>query len=127
MKVFREFRFEAAHRLPDAPPGHKCRRLHGHSYRLIVYVQGKLRDEAGGTGWVVDFAEIRAVVDPLIERLDHRYLNEVDGLCPPSPQPTVEIVTRWIWRQLKPALPGLCKLELYETAKCGCVYEGEDE
>lgn len=120
MKVFREFRFEAAHRLPDAPEGHKCRRLHGHGYRLVVWVSGRIQAE---TGWVMDFAEIRKVVDPLIEQLDHRYLNDIEGL----EQPTAEVIARWMWRRMKPSLPGLCKLELFETAKCGCVYEGEDE
>src|SRR4051812_44310857 len=100
MKVFREFRFEAAHRLPDAPPGHKCRRLHGHSYRLVVYVEGPIQTE---TGWVLDFADIRSVVDPLIEQLDHNYLNEIEGLS----KPTAEVITHWIWRRLKPGLPGL--------------------
>lgn len=120
MRIFREFRFEAAHRLPDAPPGHKCRRLHGHSYRLVVHLRGII-DPA--TGWVMDFAAMRSAVDPIIEQLDHHYLNEIDGLS----QPTAEVITRWIWSRLKPALPGLCRLELFETAKCGCVYEGEDE
>lgn len=120
MRVFREFRFEAAHRLPDAPPGHKCRRLHGHSYRLIVWVEGLIQSE---TGWVMDFAEIRKAVDPLVEKLDHEYLNEIEGL----EKPTAEVIARWTWRKLKPALPGLSRLELYETSKCGCVYEGEDE
>ena len=118
MRVFREFRFEAAHRLPDAPPGHKCRRLHGHSYRLLVYVDGPINPD---TGWVIDFAEIRSIVDPVIDRLDHHYLNEIEGLS----KPTAEVITRWIWDRIKPGLPGLCRIELFETAKCGCVYEGE--
>jgi 6-pyruvoyltetrahydropterin/6-carboxytetrahydropterin synthase len=118
MRVFREFRFEAAHRLPDAPPGHKCRRLHGHSYRLLVYVDGPINPD---TGWVIDFAEIRSIVDPVIDQLDHHYLNEIEGLS----KPTAEVITRWIWDRIKPGLPGLCRIELFETAKCGCVYEGE--
>lgn len=117
MRVFKEFRFEAAHRLPDAPAGHKCRRLHGHSYRLVVFVEGPINPE---TGWVVDFAEIRGAVDPVVDELDHQYLNEIEGLS----KPTAEVITRWVWDRVKPRLPGLCRLELYETAKCGCVYEG---
>ena len=119
MRVFREFRFEAAHSLPDAPPGHKCRRLHGHSYRLVVFVEGRI-DPA--TGWVVDFADIKKVVNPLIEQLDHQHLNEIEGLA----KPTAEVITRWTWDRLKPHLPGLCRLELYETAKCGCVLDIKD-
>lgn len=120
MRVFREFRFEAAHRLPDAPTGHKCRRLHGHSYRLVVWVQGPIQAD---TGWVVDFAELRRVVDPIVDQLDHQFLNEIEGLA----KPTTEVLTRWLWHRLKSVQPGLCRLELYETAKCGCTYEGEDE
>lgn len=120
MKVFREFRFEAAHSLPDAPPGHKCRRLHGHSYRLVVHIAGPIQPR---TGWVMDFAELKATVQPVIDDLDHRHLNELPGLA----QPTAENICRWIWQRLHPSLPGLARLELYETAKAGCVYEGEDE
>ncbi len=120
MTVFREFHFEAAHSLPEAPPGHKCRRVHGHSYRLVVHVRGRIQPR---TGWVMDFADLRAVVDPLIAELDHQYLNDLEGLsCP-----TAEVIVRWCWRRLKPGLPGLSKLELFETARCGCAYEGEDE
>ena len=118
MKVFREFRFEAAHRLPDAPEGHKCRRLHGHSYRLVVHVAGTIQP---ATGWVIDYADIRKAVDPLIQQLDHQYLNEIEGLG----KPTAEVITQWLWRRLKPTLPGLTKLDLYETVQCGCSYEGE--
>lgn len=75
------------------------------------------------TGWVMDFADIRKVVDPLIEQLDHQFLNEIEGLS----KPTAEVITRWVWHRLKLALPNLCRLELYEAAKCGCAYEGENE
>lgn len=118
MRIFREFRFEAAHSLPDAPPGHKCRRLHGHSYRLVVYVDGPIQVR---TGWVMDFADLRRAVDPVIDRLDHHHLNEIEGLH----QSTAESIVVWIWNQLKPALPGLSRLELFETAKAGAVYEGK--
>lgn len=124
MKVFRDFRFEAAHALPDAPEGHKCRRLHGHSYRLRVYVEGPIDPR---TGWVIDFSEIRRVVDPVVDSLDHRYLNDIDGL----EKPTAEVITRWLWEKLGAGLNKgsirLARLELSETSKCGCVYEGEDE
>ncbi len=71
----------------------------------------------------MDFADLRKAVDPVIERLDHQYLNEIEGLS----KPTAEVIVRWLWQRLKPALPGLSRLELYETVKCGCIYEGEDE
>lgn len=118
MVVFREFRFEAAHRLVNVPPEHKCARMHGHSYKVRVFVRGAVDPKIG---WVMDFADLRAVVDPVIAELDHRYLNDIPGL----EISTAEMVTKWIWARLKPALPGLVKLELFETAKCGCVYEGE--
>ena len=120
MVVFREFRFEAAHRLSNVPPEHKCARLHGHSYRLVVHVRGQINCS---TGWVMDFAEIRRNVDPVVDQLDHQYLNEIEGLA----VPTAEVIARWIWSRLKPSMPGLCKLELFETSKCGCIYRGGDQ
>jgi 6-pyruvoyltetrahydropterin/6-carboxytetrahydropterin synthase len=117
VRIFREFRFEAAHSLPGAPPGHQCRRLHGHSYRLVVHVDGPVDPV---TGWVMDFADLRAAVEAVVRLLDHQHLNEIEGLS----TPTAEVIVQWIWRRLKPSLPGLCRLELFETASCGCVYEG---
>ncbi len=72
-------------------------------------------------GWVMDFAEMRKIVDPVVEELDHRCLNEVPGL----ENPTAERITKWLWERLKPRLTGMVKIELHETKKCGCVYEGE--
>lgn len=120
MEIYKEFDFEAAHRLPNVPPGHKCARLHGHSFRIRVYVRGPVHPH---TGWVMDFGDIKAAVRPLVERLDHYYLNEVDGL----ENPTSENLARWVWRRLKPALPGLSKVVINETCTSGCAYEGEDE
>ena len=119
MDVFKTFTFEAAHRLPNVPEGHKCARLHGHSFRVEVHVSGPVRDH---TGWVMDFADIKAAFDPLRERLDHRYLNEIEGL----ENPTSENVARYIWRALKPRLSALSKLVVHETCTAGCVYTGED-
>lgn len=118
MRVFKEFGFEAAHRLPDMPPEHPCGRLHGHSFRCEVHVEG---DVDPATGWVVDFADIERAFAPLHEMLDHRYLNEVDGLS----NPTAENLAKWIWEQLKPALPGLERVVVRETCTSGCVYRGE--
>ncbi|MBE0593816.1 MAG: 6-carboxytetrahydropterin synthase QueD, partial [Gemmatimonadales bacterium] len=99
MEVFREFTFEAAHRLPHVPEGHKCARLHGHSFTVVLHVEGSL---GADSGWVVDFADIKAAFRPIHDQLDHRYLNEIDGL----ENPTSEHLARWIWQRLKPALPG---------------------
>jgi 6-pyruvoyltetrahydropterin/6-carboxytetrahydropterin synthase len=118
MEVFKEFRFEAAHRLVGVPEGHKCARLHGHSYRVRVYVEGPPDPTVG---WVIDFAGIKQAFQPIRERLDHALLNEVEGMG----NPTAENIARWIWLRLKPALPGLSRLEVRETPTSGCVYRGE--
>lgn len=117
MEIFREFRFEAAHRLPNVVEGHKCARLHGHSYRVAVHVKGEVGDRSG---WVVDFADIEAAFKPLHAKLDHYYLNEIEGL----ENPTSEILARWIWERLRPSLPGLSRIVIRETCTSGCVYEG---
>ncbi len=120
MEIFREFTFEAAHRLPNAPPGHKCSRLHGHSFRVAVHVRGPVDSEAG---WVMDFGDIKEAVRPLLDRLDHTYLNEIEGLA----NPTSEELARWIWRRLRPILPGLAQVVVRETCTSGCIYRGEDD
>ena len=118
MEIFKEFTFEAAHRLPNVPAGHKCARLHGHSYRVQIHVSG----EADPTlGWVVDFAELTDAFAPLRAKLDHYYLNEVEGL----ENPTSEHLARWIWERLRPSLPILSKVVVRETCTSGCVYSGE--
>ena len=119
MDIFKSFTFEAAHLLPNVPEGHKCRRLHGHSFRVEVHVSG---DVGAETGWGMDFAEVKAAFDPIFARLVHRYLNEIAGL----ENPTSEVLAKWIWRELKPVLPGLSKLVVHETCTAGCVYRGED-
>ena len=120
MEIFKVFTVEAAHRLPNVRPGHKCGRLHGHSFRIEVHVRGAVGAE---TGWVVDFADIKEAFQPLFDRLDHHYINEVEGL----ENPTSENLARWIWARLKPALPNISKVVVNETCTSGCVYEGEDE
>ncbi|GAA4485087.1 6-carboxytetrahydropterin synthase QueD [Actinoallomurus oryzae] len=116
MEIFREFTFEAAHRLPNVPDGHKCARLHGHSYRFEIRVSGEV-DPA--MGWLMDFAEIKAAVKPLVEQLDHYYLNEVPGL----ENPTCEVLAEWIWDRLVDKLP-LSAVMVRETCTSGCVYRG---
>lgn len=118
MDVFRVFQVEAAHRLPNVPPGHKCARLHGHSFRIEVHVSGPVGAE---TGWVMDFADLSRAFQPVFEQLDHRYLNDIEGLD----NPTSEHMARWIWRQLTPGLAGLKKIVVQETCNAGCVYHGD--
>lgn len=99
-----EFHYDSAHRLPLVPDGHKCGRLHGHTYRLIVEVAGNVRED----GFVVDFAEIKSALAPLVRQLDHHYLNEIDGLD----NPTVENQLTWLWDRI--TLRGLSRLTIYE-------------
>lgn len=120
MEIFKSFEFEAAHRLPGLPPGHKCSRLHGHSYRVTVYVAGPVDI---GSGWVMDFADIKTAFRPILDQLDHHFLNEIEGL----ENSTAEVIARWIWRRLKPLLPALSRVLVQETSTCGAVYQGEDE
>lgn len=117
MEIFKEFRIESAHRLPHVPPGHKCARLHGHSFRIGVHVEGPLDAEQG---WVCDFATLTDAFAPVHEALDHRYLNEVPGL----ENPTSEHLALWVWQRLKPVLPRLSRITVRETCTSGCEYRG---
>ena len=117
MDIFKVFTLEAAHRLPNVPPGHKCARLHGHSFGVELRVAGPLD---ATMGWVMDFADIKAAFRPLYEQLDHHYLNEIPGL----ENPTSERLAVWIWERLKPALPQLCEVVVHETCTSGCRYRG---
>lgn len=118
MRIFKEFRFESAHRLPHVPAGHKCGRVHGHSYRFTVQVDGPVLPEQG---WVADFADIRAAADPLVAALDHRLLNDIEGL----ENPTCETVAQWLWDRLKGELYGLSEITVWETGTSGCSYNGD--
>lgn len=117
MDIFKTFTLEAAHRLPNVPEGHKCARLHGHSFRVEIHVRGEPDPH---TGWVIDFADIKIAFAPLFDQLDHHYLNDVPGLD----NPTSENLARWIFEQLQPALPGLRKIVVNETCTSGAVYKG---
>ena len=119
MELLKEFTFEAAHRLPFVPEGHKCSRLHGHSFRAEVHIEGPIDPKSG---WVLDFAEIKSAFEPLLERLDHNYLNEIPGLC----NPTSENLARWIWLGLERTLPQLSAVVVRETCTSGCIYRGEE-
>lgn len=118
MDIFKEFTFEAAHRLPNVPAQHKCARLHGHSFRIRITVSGEV---GADSGWVMDFADIAAAFDPIYRQLDHYYLNEIDGL----ENPTSENIAHWIWTRLKQTLPALSEIEIRETCTSGCVYRGD--
>jgi 6-pyruvoyltetrahydropterin/6-carboxytetrahydropterin synthase len=120
VRLYKDFSFEAAHRLPNVPEDHKCSRLHGHSFLVRVSVDGPVGEQ---TGWVMDFADLKAAFRPLHDRLDHRYLNEIAGL----ENPTSEVLAHWIWRELRPTLPGLAEIEVRETCTSGCIYRGEGD
>jgi 6-pyruvoyltetrahydropterin/6-carboxytetrahydropterin synthase len=120
MEIFKVFTIEAAHRLPHVPAGHKCGRLHGHSFQIEVHVQGPLNLELG---WIIDFADIKGAFKAVEEQIDHRYLNEVEGL----ENPTSENIARWVWQELQPSLPLLSKVVVRETCTSGCIYTGESE
>jgi 6-pyruvoyltetrahydropterin/6-carboxytetrahydropterin synthase len=116
--IFKEFTFEAAHRLPNVPPGHKCARLHGHSFRVTVHVDGPVDAH---TGWVRDFGDLTDAMQPVLAQLDHYYLNEIDGLA----NPTSETLARWIWDRIATTLPDLSQVVVRETCMSGCIYRGE--
>ena len=118
MEIYKEFHFEAAHRLPNVPAGHKCARLHGHSFRVRIVILGDAPEPAG---WVMDFADVKASFKPLHDMLDHHYLNDISGL----ENPTSENIARWIWQRLKPSLALLSAVEIRETCTSGCVYRGD--
>jgi 6-pyruvoyltetrahydropterin/6-carboxytetrahydropterin synthase len=118
MEIFKEFTIEAAHWLPNVPEGHKCHRLHGHSFHIELHVSGPVDPHFG---WVIDFADLKAAFQPVEDRIDHRCLNEVEGL----ENPTSENLACWIWQKLRPALPLLSKVVVKETCTSGCIYSGE--
>lgn len=117
VEVFKEFSFEAAHRLPQVPADHKCSRLHGHTFYVRLSVSGELDPKLG---WLMDFADIKAAFQPIYNRLDHYYLNDIPGL----ENPTSENLAIWIWEELKPLLPQLSAVEIRETCTSGCIYRG---
>jgi len=117
VRLVKEFTFEAAHRLPQAPEGHKCRRLHGHSFKVELACEGPIDPK---TGWLIDFADINAAFEPCLRQLDHYYLNEIEGL----ENATSENLARWIWQRVKPKLPCLTQVTVFETCSARCEYRG---
>ncbi len=118
MDIYKEFTIEAAHLLPNVPEGHKCRRLHGHSFRIEIHVEGDIDPKLG---WVMDFIQLKSKFNPIFEQLDHNYLNEIEGL----ENPTSENLARWVWLKLLPDLPALKKIVVKETCNSGCIYQGK--
>ena len=118
VKIYKKFTIEAAHRLPNLPEGHKCHRLHGHSFNIEIHVEGDIDKD---TGWVMDFADISKIFKPIYEQLDHHYLNEIEGL----ENPTSENLAKWIFNRLKPQLKLLDAVVVQETCTAGCVYNGD--
>lgn len=117
VEIWKEFGFESAHRLPNVPDGHKCGRLHGHSFKVRLTLRGI---PGADTGWIMDFGDLKKVWKPLEDELDHRYLNEIPGL----ENPTSEVLARWIWGRMAPLLPELWEVSVRETCTAGCSYRG---
>ncbi len=117
MTITQAFTFEAAHHLPHVPETHRCRRLHGNSYRVEL----RLADEVDAfSGFVVDFFDVEKAFQPLLERLDHHLLNEIDGL----ENPTAENIAIWIYQRVKSGLPQLEAVKVFETPMCWAEYRG---
>ena len=119
MEVYKDITFEAAHLLPNLPAGHKCSRLHGHSFLVRITLDGPIDKE---TGWVEDFADIKKAFQPIYDELDHNYLNNISGL----ENPTSENLAKWIWDKLENDLDYLTAIEVKETCSSGCIYRGKN-
>jgi 6-pyruvoyltetrahydropterin/6-carboxytetrahydropterin synthase len=117
-RVTKDFRFEAAHTLPSLPEGHKCRQMHGHSFKVEISIEGEV-DES--VGWVYDHKKISEAMAPLLDVLDHAYLNDIEGL----ESPTIERMAGWFWKKLSPQLPGLAEIVIFETPTARCSFKGE--
>jgi 6-pyruvoyltetrahydropterin/6-carboxytetrahydropterin synthase len=117
VRLAKSFGFEAAHWLPTFPEGHKCRRMHGHSFKVEIIVEGDVEPEKG---FLIDYGDIKRAVAPLEDRLDHRVLNEIEGL----ENPTSEVIAAWIWNELAPHLPLLSEVIVHETCTTRCHYAG---
>jgi 6-pyruvoyltetrahydropterin/6-carboxytetrahydropterin synthase len=118
VELKKEYRFEAAHFLPRVPGGHKCARMHGHSYRVELTVRGPV-DPA--TGWLIDFGVMDEAWVDLFRRFDHRTLNDVPGL----ENSTCENLAAYIWQDLKKSVPQLHAVTVWETSDACCIYRGD--
>ena len=116
MFLLRRYRFEAARRLDRLPGDHPCSRLHGTSFELVIQIEGSMDERIG---WIMDYADLDDLVAPTLDRLDHRFLNEIPGL----ESPTTEHIAQWIVDDLGARLPGLRRVELWESPGAACVIE----
>jgi len=117
-RLSKDFQFEAAHSLPRLPDGHQCRNLHGHSFKVEIVIEGEVDAHIG---WVYDHSRISEAMEPVLETLDHSYLNDIEGL----EMPTIETLAGWIWRRLEKTLPGLREVIIHETPRARCIFRGE--
>ena len=117
MLIFRQFTFDSAHFLPNVPETHKCRQIHGHTYKMAIFIEGEPDKDLG---WVIDFAVVKEIVEPVVSMVDHKLLNNVPGL----ENPTCELLAVWLWNKIKQGIPALKRIELNETPTSGVVYEG---
>ena len=117
VRLSKDFIVEAAQSLPKVPPGHKCSQLHGHTFTIEICAEGEVNPE---TGWLYDHAEISRAMKPIVDQLDHSYLNEIPGL----ENHTIEMMCGWLWNKLKPVLPELCEITIHETPAARCIYRG---
>ena len=118
MEIYKDITFEAAHLLPNLPDDHKCRRLHGHSFKVRITLDGPIQENVG---WVEDFSDIKKTFQPIYDQLDHLYLNDIEGLD----NPTSENLAKWIWEKIVNKLENLIAIEVKETCSSGCIYRGE--
>lgn len=116
MIIYKQFTFDAAHYLPHVPDAHKCKHIHGHTYHLTLFFEGAISHDFG---WIIDYSEIKKTVAPILNLVDHQFLNEVEGL----ENPTCEIICTWLWQKIKPLLSTLKRIELKETPTSGAIYE----
>lgn len=119
MDLFYRFDFAAARRLPELPAAHPCSRMHGHTFQVELRLRGEL---AAGSGWLVDFDQLERLVARVKSVLDHRYLNDIDGLA----VPTTEHLALWLWQHLSSELPALFRVSVQEHPARGVHYYGPD-
>jgi 6-pyruvoyltetrahydropterin/6-carboxytetrahydropterin synthase len=120
LRIVQAFTFEAAHSLPNVPEGHRCRNVHGHSYRVELCMDGRVDPH---TGFVIDFFDVETAFASVLNTLDHHYLNEIAGL----ENPTAENIAIWLWEATRPKLTQLSSVKVFETANCWAEYTGDQQ